>query len=84
MLDGRCMASLANSPRGAYVDMDINRFICIIIIIICIIIIRPAKSNCTLCVSGATISLEATNKIKAGSEIIWFYSNGYKYPPNFD
>ena len=56
----------------------------IIIIIIIIIIYRPAQSNCHLCVSGKVVSLQTgKNKIKAGSEIIWFYNQSYIYPTQF-
>jgi hypothetical protein len=68
---GICMASLANSPFKAFVNKKTS-----------------ALSNCHLVVypMGRTAKLRTgkKNKIKAGSEIVWYYNSKYIYPPQFN
>jgi hypothetical protein len=64
------MASLANSPTQAFINKEI-----------------PAQSNCKLTVYtiGRTAKLTSGNtRIRAGSEIIWWYNNSYEFPNHFN
>ena len=44
------------------------------------------KVNCILVMStvGKTLKLVSKTKIYAGSEIIWCYTNSYRYPPQYN
>ena len=67
-IKGLCMASLANCPIKCCVNKQ-----------------DEASSNCVLVVYtiGKTAKLRSSKKIKAGSEILWFYGHKYKYPSQF-